>query len=97
MKTLKEIARRLGVTLIDLLTSKKAIAAGVAALVGLFVKDAAARDHIVQTLMVYIGAQGIVDHAKATTEKKLGLEGAKPVDLSAAPAPLAATPPAPGV
>ncbi len=87
MKQLKDLARRLGVTLIDLLTSKKAIAAGVAALVGLFVHDATARDHIIQILMVYIGAQGVVDHAKATAEGKLGLTNVKPIALTDAPPP----------
>lgn len=82
MKQLKDLARRLGVTLIDLLTSKKAIAAGLAALVGLFVKDPGARDHIVQTLMVYIGAQGIVDHAKAQAEAKIGATGVAPLPIA---------------
>jgi len=83
MKQLKNIAARLGVTLIDLLTSKKAIAAGLGALAGLLIKDPATRDHIVQLVMVYIGAQGIVDHAKAATEAKLG------IDPNTAPLPIA--------
>lgn len=85
MTMITDIARRLGVTLIDLLTSKKAIAAGLAALVGLLVKDPGQRDHVVQVLMVYIGAQGLVDHAKASAEKRLGIADAKPLPIQVTP------------
>jgi hypothetical protein len=82
---MKDLLRRLGVTLIDLLTSKKAIAAGLGALAGLVVKDPAVRAHVVEVLMVYIGSQGLVDHAKATAEKKLGVDGAKPLPVAVTP------------
>lgn len=69
---LKDIARKLGLTIVDLMTSKKALATAAGVIVGLFVKDADARNKIVEGIMVYVASQGIVDHAKAKAAAVLG-------------------------
>lgn len=93
MKQLKDLARRLGVTILDLLTSKKAIAAAVGAVVAHFIQDPTKAAHVVEIVIGYVASQGIVDHAKATAEGKLGLAGVAPLVAVDARAP---APPAPG-
>lgn len=90
MKTLKNIAARLGVTLLDLLTSKKALAAGAGWLAHMLVKDPGARAGLEQILMAYIVGQGIADHGKAVAEAKLGIAGAQPLPVGVTDAPAAA-------
>jgi hypothetical protein len=94
---LKKIAARLGVTLLDLLTSKKAIAAAVAAIVNLVVQDDGSRQLITAAIMSYIVGQGIADHGAAIAEKKLGIDGAQPLPIGVVDAKIQGAPPAGGL
>lgn len=82
MNLIRTILSRLGVTILDLLTSKKAIATAVAAIVGFVVKDENARNMICASIMSYVVGQGIADHGKAIAEAKLGIAGAAPLPVA---------------
>lgn len=80
-KKLLEIAARLGVTLLDLATSKKALAVVAGWIAHMLVKDPASRSGLEQLIMAYLVGQGIADHGKAVAEGKLGIENAKPLPI----------------
>jgi hypothetical protein len=87
MNAIKELGRRLLVTLIDLATSKKALAAAVGAVLGYVIKDEATRNLMVGSIMSYVLGQSVVDHAKATAEGKLGIAGAQPLPVAVVDSP----------
>lgn len=63
---MKKFFQRLGRTILDLVTSKKAIAAGIGA-----VATAAGQPEIGAVLGAYVLGQGIADHGKEAQKKKL--------------------------
>lgn len=73
MNAIKEMFKQFAVTLVDLVTSKKAIAAAVAAVVSHVVVDPAKRAEAVAAIVAFIFSQGWVDHGKAIADAKLGV------------------------
>lgn len=73
MNAIKDLFRQFAVTVIDLVTSKKAIAAAVAAVAAHVIKDPTQRAEVVGGIVAFIFSQGYVDHAKALADAKLGV------------------------
>jgi hypothetical protein len=74
MSMIKDLFKQLAATIVDLVTSKKAIAAAVAAIAAHVIKDPAQRAEVVAGIVAFIFSQGIVDHAKAAADAKLGVK-----------------------
>lgn len=85
MNAIKEMFKQLAVTLVDLVTSKKAIAAAVAAVVSHVVVDPAKRAEAVAAIVAFIFSQGWVDHGKAIADAKLGVATETVTATSSAP------------
>lgn len=73
MNAIKDLFKQFVATVIDLVTSKKAIAAAVSAIMAHVIVDPAKRAEAVGGIVAYILATGYVDHAKALADAKLGV------------------------
>lgn len=81
MNTIKDFAKRLAVTIIDLLTSKKAIATGVSFVAAHVIKDPTQRVEVIGAVVAFVFSQGWVDHGKAIAEGKIGAAGVAPLPV----------------